>query len=51
MSGLIGVITSVKNIQVNYTENKGTVLPGYLPWLGFFGSSKPSLGFIFWKPS
>ncbi|WP_394331850.1 T9SS outer membrane translocon Sov/SprA [Flavobacterium sasangense] len=47
MSGLIGVITSVKNIQVNYTENKGTVLPGYLPGLGFFGSSKPSLGFVF----
>ena len=47
MSGLIGVITSVKNIQVNYSENKGTVLPGYLPGLGFFGSSKPTLGFVF----
>ena len=47
MSGLIGVVTSIKNIQVNYTENKGTVLPGYLPGLGFFGSSKPTLGFIF----
>ncbi|MQP25323.1 cell surface protein SprA [Flavobacterium sp. LMO8] len=47
MSGLIGVITSVKNIQVNYTENKGTILPGYLPGLGFFGSSKPTLGFVF----
>ncbi len=47
VAGLIGVVTSVKNIQVNYTENKGTVLPGYLPGLGFFGSSKPSLGFVF----
>lgn len=47
MTGLIGVITSVKNIQVNYSENKGTVLPGYLPGLGFFGSSKPTLGFVF----
>ena len=37
MAGLIGVITSVKNIQVNYSENKGTVLPGYLQGLVFFG--------------
>ncbi|TDW46343.1 protein involved in gliding motility SprA [Flavobacterium sp. 270] len=45
--GLIGVLTSVKNIQVNYTENSGTVLPGYTPSIGFFGTSKPTLGFIF----
>lgn len=51
MSGLIGVITSVKNIQINYTENNGTVLPGYLPGLGFFGSSKPTLGFVFGSQS
>jgi hypothetical protein len=47
MNGLIGVLTSVRNIQANYTENKGTVLPGYTPGLGFFGTSKPTLGFIF----
>lgn len=47
MSGLIGVVTSVKTIQANYTQNEGTVLPGYLPGLGFFGSSKPTLGFVF----
>ena len=41
-----GVLTSVKNIQVNYTETNGTVLPGYLPGLGFFGSSRPTLGFV-----
>lgn len=51
MSGFIGVITSVKNIQINYTENNGTVLPGYLPGLGFFGSSKPTLGFVFGSQS
>lgn len=51
MSGLIGVITSVKNIQINYTESNGTVLPGYLPGLGFFGSSKPTLGFVFGSQS
>ena len=45
--GLIGVLTSVKNIQINYTENSGTFLPGYTPSIGFLGSSRPSLGFIF----
>lgn len=44
---VIGLVTSVKNIQANYTENGGTMLPGYLPGLGFFGTSKPTLGFIF----
>lgn len=44
---LIGFVTSVKNIQLNYTESGGTMLPGYLPGLGFFGTSKPSLGFVF----
>ncbi|PWA06809.1 T9SS outer membrane translocon Sov/SprA [Flavobacterium psychrotolerans] len=47
VNGLIGVLTSVKNVQLNYTENRSTVLPGYTPGLGFFGSSKPTLGFIF----
>ena len=47
MDGLLGVLTSVKNIQVNYTYNSGTVLPGYTPGIGFLGSSRPSLGFIF----
>ncbi|WP_369752598.1 cell surface protein SprA [Flavobacterium sp. WC2409] len=47
VDGLMGVLTSVKNIQVNYTENSGTVLPGYTPSVGFFGSSRPTLGFIF----
>lgn len=45
--GMIGILTSVKNIQVNYTKNNGTVLPGYTPSVGFFGTSKPTLGFIF----
>jgi cell surface protein SprA len=44
---MLGLLTSVKNIQVNYSENSGTMLPGYMPGLGFFGSSKPTLGFVF----
>ena len=47
LDGLIGIVTSVKNIQINYTENQGTSLPGFLPGIGFFGSGKPSLGFAF----
>ena len=43
---LIGVLTSVKNIQVNYTENNGTILPGFLPGVGFFGTTKPTVGFV-----
>lgn len=43
----IGVLTSLKNVQANFTQSGGTVLPGYLPSLGFFGSSKPTLGFVF----
>ncbi len=47
VDGLLGVLTSVKNIQINYSENSGTLLPGYTPSIGFLGSSRPSLGFIF----
>lgn len=45
--GMIGVLTSVKNVQITYTKNSGTVLPGYIPGVGFFGTSKPTLGFVF----
>ena len=48
---LIGLATSVRNVQINYAENNGTVLPGFMPGLGFFGSSKPSLGFVFGSQS
>ncbi|WP_407649229.1 T9SS outer membrane translocon Sov/SprA [Flavobacterium sedimenticola] len=47
LNGLKGVLTSVKNVQINYTRNEGTMLPGFLPSLGFFGSAKPSFGFVF----
>ena len=47
LDGLISVVTSIKNIQINYTQNQGTVLPGYLPSIGFFGTNKPTLGFVF----
>jgi len=34
-------------VQLSFTENRGTVLPGFLPGVGFFGSKKPTLGFVF----
>lgn len=46
LDGLIGVLTSVKNIQINYTQNEGTVLPGFTQGVGFLGTTKPSLGFV-----
>ena len=46
-NGLIGLLTSIRNVNIDYTQNSGTVLPGYLPSIGFLGSSRPSLGFVF----
>lgn len=47
VNGLIGVVTSVKTISAVYSETNSMVLPGYLPSIGFFGSSKPTMGFVF----
>ena len=47
LDGLIGIVTSIKNVQVNYAETGGTVLPGYLPGIGVFGTTKPGVGFVF----
>jgi len=47
LNGAIDLITSVKRIQINYSENNGTFLPGYLQTPGFIGTFKPSLGYTF----
>ncbi len=47
----IDVLTSVKRIQFNYSENNGTFLPGYLQTPGFIGTLKPSAGFTFGSQS
>ncbi len=44
---LIDVITMVKRLNVNYSENNGQVLPGYTQSIGFIGTTRPSLGFVF----
>lgn len=46
VDGIVKVVTGVKNVGINYNETNGTVLPGFLPGLGFFGSAKPTLGFV-----
>jgi cell surface protein SprA len=51
--GFYKVITSVKKTRINYSENNGTYLPGYVPEMGFLGrdnfsgSLAPTLGFVF----
>ena len=47
LDAVINLVTLVKTVNVNYTESNGTVLPGYLEGLGFFGTSRPTLGFVF----
>ena len=44
---VIDLLTSVKRIQLNYSENNGSFLPGYLQTPDFIGSFKPSLGYVF----
>jgi cell surface protein SprA len=41
----IGLLTSVKRIQINYSENNGTFLPGFLDTPGFISASKPTFGY------
>ena len=38
---------SIKRVRSTYSENSGKVLPGYLPSIGFLGTLKPSVGFVF----
>ena len=47
------LITSVKKARLSYSENNGTLLPGYIPEVGFLGrdnfsgSLAPSFGYVF----
>lgn len=47
VKGLIDFVTGIKQVNITYQENNGTYLPGYLPSVGFIGSLKPSVGFVF----
>jgi len=47
------VLTAVKKARINYSENNGTFLPGYVPQIGFLGRDNysgglaPTFGFVF----
>ena len=47
---LLGLLTSVKNINATYTRTQGTFLPGYLPNSTIFGEDPsydaPGIGFL-----
>ena len=44
---MVDILTMVKRVNVNYSENNGKVLPGYTQSIGFIGTSRPTLGFVF----
>ncbi len=46
-NAFIDLVTMIKRLNANYSENNGQVLPGYLPSIGFIGTTKPTLGFVF----
>lgn len=47
---LLNLLTGIKNININFTQAKGTFLPGYLPTTKFMGidnvSGAPGWGFV-----
>ncbi|UMB52663.1 cell surface protein SprA [Lutibacter sp. A64] len=51
--GVYNLLTAFKKARLNYSENNGTYLPGYIPEVGFLGQDNynggvaPSLGFVF----
>ncbi|MEN3323476.1 cell surface protein SprA [Mariniflexile soesokkakense] len=47
----VDILTSIKRIQLNYSENNGIFLPGYLQTPGFIGTLKPTTGFTFGSQS
>lgn len=46
-NAFVDVVTMVKRLNVTYNENSGSVLPGYTQSVGFIGTTRPSLGYIF----
>lgn len=44
-NSIIGVLTALRRVQFTYSDNNGTVLPGYTQNIGFLGTSNPGLAF------
>ncbi len=47
----VDILTMVKRLNFNYNESNGKVLPGYTQSVGFVGSLRPSVGFVFGSQS
>lgn len=47
----IGLLTGLKKVNVNYQQDNGIFLPGYLREPGFVGTLKPTTGFTFGSQS
>lgn len=43
----VDVITMVKRLNIAYEQTSGTALPGYTETIGFLGTARPTLGFVF----
>tara|TARA_R110002051_G_scaffold66515_7_gene120437 strand:+ start:14219 stop:21325 length:7107 start_codon:yes stop_codon:yes gene_type:complete len=48
---VVDIVTMVKRLNFNYSENNGTVLPGYTQSVGFIGTARPTIGFVFGSQS
>ena len=51
INSFISLATGLSRLKLNYSENNGQVLPGYTQSLGFLGTSRPSLAFVFGSQS
>nr|WP_299434215.1 cell surface protein SprA [uncultured Aquimarina sp.] len=47
LNTVIGLVTAVKKVNINYQQDNGIFLPGYLREPGFVGTLKPTAGFTF----
>ena len=47
LNTVIGLVTVLDRVQVNYSDTKGIFLPGYTNNIGFGGTLKPTAGFTF----
>ena len=45
LKGLYGIVTSVKQAKISYSENNGQLLPGYSEDIGFLGGAPTSFAF------
>lgn len=45
------LVTSLKRLNLSYSENNGKYLPGFTQRIGFLGTDRPSMGFVYGSQS